>query len=406
MSEIIDNAEARRNMLKHMIMELHRGTAPDVIRGRIAQLLKSIPYNEVVQVEQELIAEGLPALEVQKLCDIHHKVLDGTIDQGDAKSVPPGHPVDVFRRENERLKEECDAVSARLDNLPAAGDTADARHALLAGLNRLMDVDKHYRRKENLLFPFLEKNGITGPPKVMWGKHDEARDLLKGAIAALREVTDAGELGAVCELAVKPAVEAVAGMILKEDQILLPMSMDVLSEVDWLAIHRQTGEIGYCLYDPPVDWHPDGTATTVETAAVPEGIRLHSGAFTVAELEAMLNTLPIDITFVDASDRVKYFSQGKERIFDRNRAILGRDVRLCHPPASVHVVEQIIADFRSGRQDVAPFWIQMGERLIHIAYYAVRDRDGNYLGTVEMSHDIAPLRALEGEQRILSYEKK
>jgi DUF438 domain-containing protein len=181
------------------------------------------------------------------------------------------------------------------------------------------------------------------------------------------------------------------------------MAMDILTDADWYSIYQQTGEIGYCLFDPQEEWRPEGLEVEDPVEALEDAVRLSSGSFTPEELEAMLNSLPIDITFVDRNDRVKYFSQGKDRIFDRNRAILDRDVRFCHPPSSVHVVEEIVADFKAGRQDAAPFWIQMGDKFIHIAYYAMRDKDGNYLGTVEMSQDLTALRALEGEQRILSY---
>jgi DUF438 domain-containing protein len=117
----------------------------------------------------------------------------------------------------------------------------------------------------------------------------------------------------------------------------------------------------------------------------------------------VLNTIPFDMTFVDADDRVRYFTQGKERIFARSRAILGRKVQQCHPPSSSHVVEKILEDFRSGREDHAAFWIAMGERFIHIEYFAIRGEEGEYLGTLEVSQDLTEKRKLEGEQRLLQY---
>ncbi len=406
MSELLNNAEQRRELLKHMIQQLHDGVAPEQVKKKVAELLKSIPHGDVIAVEQELIAEGLAEDEILKLCDLHHQVLDGNLDNSGSPTAAPGHPVDTFLRENEAIKALCAEIEIPLKNRDKGLDGEALKNKLLSGLNQLMDVDKHYRRKENLLFPYLEKNAITGPPKVMWGKHDEIRDLLKVAIAGLRQTSDIEEISALHEMLIAPALEGIVGMTLKEEQILLPMSMDILTDSDWYDIYQQTQEIGYCLYDPDTEWEPEGADEMESALPETEGVRLPSGSFTPAELEAMLNILPIDITFVDRNDKVKYFSQGEERIFDRNRAILGRDVRMCHPPASMHIVEQIVEDFKAGKQDCAPFWIQMGDTFVHIAYYAIRDADGTYLGTIEMSQNIAPLRALEGEQRLLSYAKK
>lgn len=406
MSELINNAEERRKLLKHMITQLHDGVAPDQVKRRIADLLHDIPYGDVVAVEQELIAEGLPEEDILKLCDLHHQVLDGNLKPSEREATPPGHPVDTFIKENTRIREVCEHVGLLLSQTSDIEEPELFKHKLLSGLNDLMDVDKHYQRKENLLFPYLEKHQVTGPPKVMWGKHDEIRELLKGSIAGLREAGNADEISGVCELAVAPAVEALIGMTMKEEQILLPMCMDLLSVTDWYDIYLQTDEIGYCLYDPQDEWHPEGSRAESKSAQEGSGIRLSSGSFTLEELENMLNVLPVDITFVDRTDKVKYFSQGVERIFHRSRAILGRDVRMCHPASSVHVVEQIVEDFKAGRQDCAPFWIQLKGKFIHIAYYALRNAAGDYLGTVEMSQDLTPLRALEGEQRILSYDQK
>jgi len=410
MSELINNSQGRKELLKHMILQLHEGVAPEEIRARMIVLLTKIPYGEVVEVEQELISEGLPESEVLRLCDIHSQALEGRIDLTGMKIVAPGHPVDTFKRENRELEK----VVRQLRELFASVDTefsgpaAEKYLNTVKGLfNSLMDVDKHYRRKENLLFPFLEKYGITGPPKVMWGKHDETRDLLKNAINALNMTGDFNTdmMKMKVELHLLPAAKAITDMIMKEEEILLPMTLDKLTETDWYEIYRQTNEIGYCLYDPEVTWNPQGVVIAEETSAEEGSVNLPSGKFTSEELLAILNTLPVDLTFVDRNDKVKYFSQGKERIFDRNRAILGRDVRMCHPPGSVHIVDQIIGDFKSGMADSAPFWIQMGGKFIHIEYFALRNEQGEYLGTLEMSQDLTEKRKISGDQRLLSYRK-
>jgi len=270
-----------------------------------------------------------------------------------------------------------------------------------------MDVEKHYLRKEYLLFPFLEKRGITGPPKVMWGKHDEARALLKAAMETLSvvEKISAGEARSVVELILEPASTAVGEMIEKEEHILLPMCLDTLAAGDWYEISRQSGEYGFCLYDPPDTWHPAGVVEQQpETAPQGQGrIQLPSGSFTPEELLTVLNTIPFDLTFVDKDDTVRYFTQGKERIFSRSRAILGRKVQFCHPPSSVKIVEQILSDFRARLHEQAAFWITLGGRFIHIEYFALRDEAGEYLGCLEVSQDLTGKRALTGEQRLLNY---
>ena len=409
MSELKNSSEQRKELLKHMILQLHEGIAPQEIRKRLAELMQKIPYGEVVEVEQELINEGLPESEVLRLCDIHTEALEGSIDLTGAKIVPPGHPVDTFQKENRELE----GVMTRLNELFEKREERISvvgvetyRNNLRSLFNSLMDVDKHYRRKENLLFPFLEKYGITGPPTVMWGKHNETRELLKSAMESLLAPGSNPELlKNITGMQLQPAVKAVADMIMKEEEILFPMTMDKLTEENWYEIYRQTNEIGYCLYDPKIEWKPEGIHLAENKSADDNTIHLPSGKLSVEELMSILNTVPFDLTFVDKEDKVKYFTQGKERVFDRNRAILGRDVRMCHPPSSVHVVEQILGDFKSGKAESSPFWIQMQGKFIHIEYFAIRNDAGEYLGTLEVSADLTEKRALGGEQRILSYKK-
>ncbi len=408
MSELINNAAKRKELLKHMILQLHKGEAPEEVRKQLIRIMGQVPYNEVVEVEQELINEGLPREEVLKLCDIHTAALEGAIDQSGAATAPPGHPVDTFREENKALRWEIDKLGALLDELGALAEDAPAAD-LLTGLrgkfHNLMDVEKHYLRKEHLLFPFLEKHGITGPPTVMWGKHDETRELLKAADEALAQggSLTAGEARAAAELLFRPAMEAVSGMIMKEEEILFPMTLDTLTEAEWYEIDQQSLEIGFCLYDPKETWKPEGIEEPV--AEVGEGgrIQLPSGSFTLPELTTLLNTIPFDMTFVDQDDTVRYFTQGRERIFGRSRAILGRKVQHCHPPSSVHMVEKILDDFHAGREEHCRFWITLGGRFIIIEYFAMRGADGTYLGTLEVSQDLTEKRALDGEQRLLSY---
>ena len=409
MSEHIDNSKFRKAKLKELILKLHEGESQEGVREQLLVSLSNIPYGEVVEVEQELISEGLPEEEVLKLCDAHSAVLEGRVDLSASKAVPEGHPVDVMQEENKALKRVAGNVLSVLSALEYVKEEnlEETILQLKAGFNQLIDVDKHYQRKEYLLFPYLEKTGITGPPKVMWGKHDEIRELLHGSIEILNMPgLTKDDLAGSAELILQPAAKAVVDMTVKEEEILFPMAMDALTDGDWYQIRKQSVEIGFCLYDPPTEWTPAGMEEESINEVQKEGgnIQLPSGSFTAEELMAILNTVPADMTFVDRNDKVKYFTQGAERIFQRNRAILNRDVRHCHPPASAHIVDKILEDFKSGKQTRAPFWINLHGKFIHIEYFALHNEKGEYLGTLEVSKDLTEYRKLEGEQRILSYK--
>ncbi|MCK4991504.1 MAG: DUF438 domain-containing protein, partial [Bacteroidales bacterium] len=374
MDNIKPENQGKRDLLKHMILQLHQGEAPEEVRGRLTELLKSIPYNEVVHVEQELINEGLPEEEVLKFCDIHTQVLEGHIDQAGAAEIPVGHPVDTFKKENRELDKLIQAMEYHYKKVhqPEELELNTYILQLRAFFNNLMDVEKHYLRKENLLFPYLEKYNITGPPKVMWGKHDETRELLKVAREGLdvRGGMDLGELETLVDLVLKPASGAVSDMIMKEEEILFPMCMDKLSDEEWYQISQESPEIGFCLYDPATEWKPEGIEPSPVARTVEGRIQLPTGRLSIPELMGIFGTVPVELTFVDNQDKVKFFSHGKKPIFKRNRAVIGRDVRLCHPPKSVHIVEQILSDFKTGKEDCASFWLEMKGIFVHIEYYA------------------------------------
>jgi DUF438 domain-containing protein len=410
MSELKSSVNKRKELLKHMILQLHNGVAPEDVKKMLKRLLGQIPYEEVVEVEQELISEGLPQEEVLKLCDVHSEVLKGSIDQTGAKIAEPGHPVHTFKKENEAIEWEVESLEKIFIDTGAAGEgeeAGDIYSKIRSHFISLTDVEKHYSRKENLLFPFLEKHGVTGPSSVMWGKHDEIREMLKAVFEALDKTDTASKETLPTEIATvfKPCSEAIGEMIFKEEQVLLPMSMDKLSVEEWYEIYAQSTEIGYCLYDPAVEWEPAGVKNKKIFDQDTEKIKLPSGSMTPEELGIILNTIPFDMTFVDKDDTVRYFTQGRERIFARTRAILGRKVQLCHPPSSAHIVEKILQDFKSGKEDSAAFWLTVGGRFIHIEYFALRNKGGDYLGTLEVSQDLTEKRKLQGESRILDYGK-
>ncbi|MBS4033977.1 MAG: DUF438 domain-containing protein [Ignavibacterium sp.] len=410
MSELLDNSKQRVDQLKKLIKDLHNGVSAEDTRKKLSDLMGSVPYGEVVRAEQELINEGLPQEEVLKFCDIHTDALKGKIDVSSAKKVPAGHPVDTMTKENSALTKEIGKIKMLFDKAGKIKPEEDASELLFeirSIFNSLMDVEKHYFRKENLVFPYLEKYNITGPPMVMWGKHDEVREFLKSSHKLFDEskTVTAEELNGYIEFVLAPAVKAIEEMIYKEEHILFPMCLDAFTEIDWAEIYNQSDEIGYCLISPTEKWTPSIEGYFEPQKKENGKINLSTGSFSIEELEALFSSLPVDLTFVDKDDSVKFFSHGEERIFERNRAILGRKVQFCHPPKSVHIVEQIVNDFKSGKQDSAKFWINFQNKYVHIAYYAVRNANKEYLGTLEVTQDIKQFRDIDGERRLLTYDK-
>jgi DUF438 domain-containing protein len=381
-------------------------------------------------MEQQLMdEEGIDVKEIMGMCDLHSQVMREILVKRPHAPIDPGHPVDTFRRENAALGEAADRFEAAVQRMTAPDDReAPVEPSSLAEcrqhFNDLMDVEKHYQRKEHLLFPFLERHGIAGPSKVMWGKDDEVRRLLKQLDEVLaRDVITVGDGRAARDTVGQGTLEALREMIHKEENILFPMALQTLTDAEWAEIYLQSPEFGWCLIEPgevyrPADVVkpevPDEVAAEAERTGVAlnlpggtgrtrDAIIFPTGALTLEQLEALFSVLPFDVTFVDAEDRVRFFSEGPDRVFARPKAVVGRKVHHCHPPSSVDVVDRVLADFRAGRQSVAEFWINFQNRFVHIRYFAVRDAAGDYLGTLEVTQDVSGIRELEGERRLLQY---
>jgi uncharacterized protein len=409
MSELIDNKAHRIQTLKHIIQHLHAGHAPEQVKRQLSEIVKQTDYSEIMAMEQELMAEGMPVEEVRSMCDLHSQVTREVLVQiPTRRDIAPGHPVDTFKRENAALRETITAARtaiAEARTLANGQDFTPVLFRLRQAFNDLMDIDKHYQRKEHTLFSCLERHGITGPAKVMWSKDDDVRSLLKQLGAALGQSGSLNQLQGEIAAVAEHAVAAVEEMIYKEENILLPLSLDTLGEEEWAEIWEASPKYGWCLVEPRTGYVPPAVVKPKPLDLPKSGvIMLPTGNVTVEQLGAIFSALPLDLTFVDADDRVAFFTEGPQRIFARSRAIIGRKVQHCHPPRSVEIVDRILKDFRSGQRNVAEFWIDFHGKFVHIRYFAVRDPQGAYLGTLELTQDIAPLRKLDGERRLLEYD--
>ncbi len=402
----LDEAERarRQEVLKELILELHAGASVADVKARFDELVRDIDAAEVAVMEQSLIAEGMPVEEVQRLCDVHVSVFKESLDDGTLAEVAEGHPIDSYRRENQVASELSAEIRCATDALAAASDNsavADALATVSDGLEQLAQIDVHYTRKEHQLFPVLEAHGVEGPTKVMWGLDDDIRGRIKTARALAAGGDVKGLAASLPEL-----LTMVDDMIYKEEKILFPTALQVVTQDEWARVAAGDPEIGYA-------WvaGPDGDAARAAAAAAGPApgdlgaamlLPLVTGALTIEQLNIMLTALPFDVSFVDENDRVRFYSEG-ERIFPRSPSAIGREVRNCHPPKSLEKVEEILAAFKAGEKDTAEFWIEMGPRFIWIRYFAMRDADGAYRGCLEVVQDASHVRALEGQRRLVNW---
>jgi len=396
--------EEKMEVLKGIIRDLHAGVEMEVLRERFARLSVHVSPSEIAEMEQSLIDEGLPEEEVKRLCDVHVEVFKKSLDTQETPSPPAGHPVHNFMAENratEKILEEVDGVTGEMGRNPAPEVVASRQDGLVRLVARLSDIEKHYLRKENQLFPILEAKGMSGPSQVMWAVHDDIRTALKIA----REQASSGD--PKISLTLEELSITIRDMIYKEENILYPMSLEALAHGDWLRVKDGEAEIGFAWIQPLFEWPGDDEAVEEAPEERVDGgpLDLDVGKLTPEQVNLLLKNLPFDMTFVDEDDRVAYYSHGRERIFPRSPAVIGRKVQLCHPASSVHVVERIVKEFKEGSRDVADFWITSQGRFLYIRYFAVRDDEGTYRGTLEVNQNVTGIKELEGERRLLDWEE-
>lgn len=538
MPEIEHNSVYRQKKIVEILKMLHEGGSFDEAKRIFDSTFSSVDVSEITSAERELIGSGLNPMEIQRLCNVHAAVFKGAINPGSGDSVEevPGHPVAVIKLENtvitSLLDDELLPVLKKWqqssnDATPSAQDQSYLQRMKTA-LSDLLTIDKHYQRKENLIFPIMDRYGITAPPKVMWGVDDDIRGWIKDALRLVN--TEPTPPKYDIEAAIEKARKDIEEMIFKEEQILLPMVSEVFTPDDWALIQSESADIGYTLIPEPLPWQPserdyaeaakrkpskmvqelnamaqsmadeqdlankqhiaepesdaapvipdDLKAKKDDPAAInalplhlraemgqvqaeqpakedaraqinvniskqpaakekemPEFVKqmladeaakpaskrrpriteshleigadnhativMPTGDLDLNQLTGLFSVLPVDVTFVDANDIVRWFSDNGERIFPRTRAVIGRAVVNCHPPKSMDKVQKILDDFRSGAQVHADFWIDLhGTKKVYIRYFAVHDTKGTYLGCLEVSQDITEIQKLDGEKRL------
>jgi uncharacterized protein len=410
MSEIINNREqetyfneARLTQLRQIFKDLHTGRSLDEVKAHFNAFIGKVTIEEIAQLQHDFLEEeGLSVKEVHQMYAAHLDIFKGNIEEESPNEGrpedQPGHPIHTFKLENRELEKLIHTKLQPHTEQFIKDDNPDNVYKLLDDINLLLDITKHFSRKENLIFPYLEKYGIYGPTNNMWRIDDFIVDAIKDARQKLKNYL--GDKQAVVAV-LHYVSEQVTSMVYREENILFPMALNNFTEDEWVKIAHESDEIGYCLIGPAAVWKPERKA--LDEKAISEGyIKMETGILSLKQLELLLNHLPVDITFIDQDDVVRYFSHGKERIFARTKAVIGRTVQNCHPPRSVHTVEELLADFKSGKKDSEDFWIKVRDKFVYIRYFAVRDENGEYVGTLEFTQNIDPIKAIEGEKRIMS----
>ncbi len=396
--------DRKKEIMKDIIIKLHGGLAVEAAKDRFEKEVGTITSTEIAEIEQSLIDDGLKPEEIKKFCNVHALLFQAALENAPQQETSPSHPIFLFKLENREVENLAESIRQAAKNVDGE-NTPEMRKKLEESILTLKEVETHYERKEQLLFPFLEKRGFMGPSKVMWGKDNEIRDLFKKALSGIEGITDADSLATYLKEALDPMLEEVTGMIFKEESILFPTALEKLESGDWVKILEESNDIGYVFIQKPeetavLEKHLKDSLVE-ETLFKDDLITLPTGSLNLTELMKLFNTLPMDITFVDKDDTVKYFSDSQDRFFSRTKAIIGRQVQNCHPPQSVDVVEKILASFKDGSKDSYDFWLTLKGRFVYIRYFALRDSAGQYLGTIEVTQDVTAIRALEGEKRLV-----
>ncbi|ACS90790.1 MULTISPECIES: DUF438 domain-containing protein [Thermococcus] len=444
MTELLNNREYKKEQLKKLLLRIHGGEDVNKLKEEFRQVLSGISPLEIPIIEQELVKEGISARDIAKMCDLHvelfREAVKGT-DELEERDLPDGHPLKTLYLENKEIMKDAEMLNLYARTLATTKDKR-MRGEILGVLEELVnDLKKvgftHYNREEMLIFPYIERRGLTAIATVLWTKHDEIRFMIKRLAELLRKKDEMSweEFLERFKEKAGEAAFALSDMVFRENNIFYPTLKALLSKGEWKAIRQQEDEIGYYKVNPPAwdpgedvkplhPWEINPELSVEELLSLPKEVQqalkgqplefdkselkregdidLGTGYISVEELKAIFEALPVDVTFIDKDDRVRFFSPG-ERIFSRTKSVLGRPVQLCHPPKSVQIVNKILKAFKEGRKSEATFWLRIGEKYIYIKYVPLFDKEGTYLGTLEITMDIAPYKQIEDEKRLLDW---
>lgn len=409
-----DNLEIDHDKIKK-IMEIKlkylRGEISlELAKEEMITSVKNVTAQEFAICEQYLQQYGITDDELAERMDEILQIFDGILTSNKI-DVKLGHPIRTYLEEVKAIRNVLIEAKNMLNKKFIKNQWAEV-------YDNLEEINIHFSRKQNQLYPALEGKGFDKPSKVMWTLENNIKDIIKKAKEYLDRDEDEKFLNIQNEV-----IEMIEDMMIKEEEILYPTSMDLLDNEDFIKMRKGDDEIGYCIIEKPPYYEEDEVkkdenssnnellkdlAKVLQKHGIfnkedNEVLDVSQGKLTLKQINLIFKHLQVDLSYVDENEIVKFYSDTKHRVFPRSAGVIGRKVQNCHPRESVHMVEEIVRAFRAGEQDQAEFWLEIGGKFIYIIYNAVRDEEGNFRGVLEMMQDVTKIRGLQGSQRLLSW---
>ena len=416
---IIMSLDERKEVLKKIIRLLHEGLSVEELKEKYKEVLSNISPLEIPLIEQELVREGLSVREILSLCDLHVALFRESLAERELRGIPEGHPLDLLLKENEKLLKLAEVLGVYAQALKKAENKNDIVNSISTVLSELKGIRVHYRKNQMLIFPYLERRGITAVPRVLWGREDQVIVKMRELGEAISEFRE-GNLEKANEIAERSEEisKEVIDLIFRENKILYPACWALFSEGEWAAVDEIARDMGYIVEykitwtakaEPVYPYQLKPEMSEEKLASLPPEMRtlaysstpddynvkkendieMRTGFLNVEELESILRNLPVEITFADENDRVRFYTESSMRGgFVRTKTIIGRRLNFCHPPRLENYVMLNVGKIKAGEFPYREFWTRTGDRILRVIIAGVRDRSGKYLGTLEVVEDL------------------
>jgi len=418
--------ESKKEILKDVLRAIHSGISPSELKAKFRDVLANVSPIEIPLIEQELVKEGVSVNDILKLCDLHVELFREYLASRELQGVPRGHPVDLLMRENEWILKQAEALGVyaqALLNSSSLDELKQYMRSIQLILRELRKIRVHYRKVQMLIFPYLERRGIIAVPRVLWGREDQVITKLRQVALDLEKQGDNVDRNLVQQIVPRlmEVSSEIAELVFRENKILYPAVYALFSEGEWAAIAEIADEIGYIVEPGEKEWKPSSkpvypyelevTVTREQLDKLPpefrnaieqrgiqpesyqirrEGdIELETGYLTPVEIEGIFRSLPLELTYADTSDHVRFFSESEiTGGFVRTKTILGRRIPFCHPPRLENYVMVNVEAIKKGQFKYREFWTRMGDRIIRVLIAPVKSRDGKLLGVLEIVEDL------------------